>query len=41
MPLKSKNIVHHKDKNRENNNLDNLEVLPRSLHTKLHRLQKL
>jgi len=29
-------IVHHKDGNTQNNNLDNLEVLTRSEHTRLH-----
>ena len=30
-------IVHHKDLNRNNNNLDNLMIICRSCHMKLHR----
>lgn len=29
-------VVHHKDENPHNNNLENLEILDRSNHTKLH-----
>ena len=31
-------VVHHKDGNRENNNLDNLEVYYRNFHSHLHGL---
>lgn len=34
--LASDEIVHHKDGNKLNNSLDNLEVMSRSEHTKLH-----
>src|ERR1035437_7181431 len=33
-------IVHHKDGNRLNNTLDNLEVMTRSAHSKLHNTGK-
>lgn len=34
--LKNNEIVHHKDMNKLNNDISNLEVLTRSEHTKLH-----
>ena len=34
--LKEHECVHHKDRNRSNNSLDNLELLTISEHTKLH-----
>ena len=39
--LDSNECVHHKDGNRANNDLDNLEVLTRAEHSKLHRQQEL
>lgn len=35
-PLQSNEIVHHKDGNKSNNDLSNLEVLQRSEHSKMH-----
>jgi hypothetical protein len=35
--IKSNECVHHKDHNRQNNALTNLELLTRSEHSKLHR----
>lgn len=35
--MSSDEAVHHKDHNRQNNALDNLEVITRSLHSSLHR----
>lgn len=35
-PIASGLIVHHKDENRLNNTLDNLQVMTRSQHMKLH-----
>ena len=35
------NIVHHKDKNPKNNSSNNLEIMSRSKHAKLHRLGSL
>lgn len=29
-------IVHHKDENKHNNNIDNLELVSRSIHKKIH-----
>lgn len=29
-------VRHHKDENKENNSKDNLEVIPRSVHTANH-----
>lgn len=34
--LKKNECVHHKDQNRQNNAEDNLQVMTRSAHTKLH-----
>ena len=34
--LKSSELVHHKDGNPNNNNIDNLELVTRSEHAKLH-----
>ena len=34
--LEKNEVVHHKDGNRHNNDLDNLEVMSRSEHTRLH-----
>lgn len=36
-PLKKDEVVHHKDRNKANNNPDNLEVMTRGEHTALHR----
>lgn len=33
-------VVHHKDKDRHNNKLENLSVLCRSCHAKVHKLYK-
>ena len=33
-------LVHHKDGNRKNNNLDNLMVVCKSCHAKIHDIQK-
>lgn len=38
--LKKEYIVHHKDGNRKNNNVDNLEIMLLSDHTKLHHKQR-
>ena len=35
-PLESNEIVHHKDGNKSNNDLSNLEVLQRSEHSRMH-----
>lgn len=35
-PLRSDEIVHHKDGNKRNNSLENLEILSISEHTSLH-----
>ena len=35
--LSKSEIVHHKDKNKKNNSIENLEVLTQSEHAKLHR----
>lgn len=34
--LSSNEVIHHKDNNRQNNCLDNLELMTRSEHAKLH-----
>lgn len=34
--LRNDEIVHHKDMNKLNNDISNLEILTRSEHTKLH-----
>ncbi len=39
--LDRKLVVHHIDGSRDNNNLENLQVLNRKEHSRLHRLQKL
>lgn len=39
--LKDSIDVHHKDKNHNNNDLENLELLTRSEHTKLHNKEKI
>lgn len=38
--LRSDEIVHHKDKNKQNNSLDNLELTTNSEHNRLHGLQQ-
>lgn len=38
--LNSNEIVHHIDENKENNNIENLELMTRSEHSKLHSLNK-
>jgi hypothetical protein len=35
-PLTSKDIVHHKDENKQNNSIDNLELTTRAAHRKVH-----
>lgn len=35
-PLTPEEIVHHKDGNKQNNSLDNLQVMTKSEHTRLH-----
>lgn len=35
-PIKKGYIIHHKDENKENNNIDNLECLTRSEHQRKH-----
>jgi endogenous inhibitor of DNA gyrase (YacG/DUF329 family) len=39
-PLLDTEVVHHKDKNRSNNDISNLLVLTRSEHIKLHNREK-
>lgn len=34
--LRSDEIVHHKDHNRANNDISNLEIMTRAEHTRLH-----
>lgn len=38
--LSSDEVVHHKDHNRSNNDPNNLEVMSRSAHTSLHRMEQ-
>lgn len=38
--LGSDEIVHHKDKNKQNNSLDNLELLTQSEHARIHGLEQ-
>lgn len=38
--LKSSEIVHHKDFNKLNNNIDNLEIVNRTKHNKIHNFLK-
>lgn len=38
-PLAPDEVVHHKDRNKENNKLDNLLLLTNSEHARLHRLE--
>lgn len=38
--LKSDEIVHHIDENKNNNNIENLKVMTKSEHTRLHFLNK-
>ena len=35
-PIPKGYVVHHKDENKKNNNIDNLEIMTRSEHTKMH-----
>lgn len=37
--LKKSEVVHHKDRNRQNNDPKNLQLMTRSSHTKLHRTE--
>lgn len=39
-PLADDEVVHHIDMNKQNNNLDNLMLMTRSGHTKLHRSER-
>ena len=39
--LKPNEIVHHKDGNKQNNDISNLEVMERRDHSRLHRLKEL
>lgn len=39
--LKENEVVHHKDENKLNNDISNLEVMTRSEHSKLHRLKEI
>ena len=38
--LNENEVVHHKDGNKHNNDIANLEVLERGLHSKHHSMQK-
>lgn len=39
-PIKADEVVHHIDHNRSNNELKNLQLMTRSEHTRLHRLEQ-
>jgi hypothetical protein len=39
--LSSKYVIHHIDKNRDNNNIENLLLLPMNLHSKYHSVSNL
>jgi len=39
--LSTKELVHHKDGNRKNNSIENLEILSRSEHMKIHYPQRM
>lgn len=39
-PLLESEVVHHKDGNPNNNNIENLEIMTRSEHAKLHHIPK-
>ena len=38
-PLRSDEIVHHKDGNKQNNDISNLEIVTRAEHINIHRAQ--
>lgn len=39
-PLKADEVVHHKDHSRRNNSPDNLEVMTRAEHSRMHTLER-
>ena len=39
--LTSNEIVHHKDENKLNNNIDNLQIMTRGEHSRYHRLKEI
>lgn len=39
-PIKDDEVIHHIDRNRSNNELNNLQIMTRSEHTRLHRLEQ-